>query len=826
MAHPLQSSIKFINHTLLKKDKLMKRAYQTNIFVTCSKANTLVVIPTGLGKTIIAMLMVLHRLTEFPHSKIIFLAPTRPLVEQHYRTFQDLLEMVPDRLVIMTGHSQPEKRQRQYEQATCLFMTPQVLQNDLIANRFDMKEVSLCIFDEAHRATGDYAYSYLAKKYTAQAQHQRILAITASPGKNREKIMEVMENLSLKAVEIRTESDPDVKPYIQDVEVIWKDVELPAELLEIHKIFQEMQKTIYKELNQSDLIDSASPDGVSRKDLLVASTKLDNLILKNQNNPELSHLFMLKKYLANAVRISHMAELLEAQGLQSLSSYLEKNKESIEKRAAGKSLKELFLSKPMQRVFDLLEKLASTHIDHPKIALLMSILLENFRSKQESRVLVFCHFRDTVKHLVAELNKSDLIHAERFIGQQKKGNEKGFSQKEQLLILQQFKSGEINTLVATSVAEEGLDISECDVVIFYDVVPSEIRAIQRRGRTGRNREGKVYILKTKGTREEAYFWAEKIREKEMKRILGELQRELKLKQPAAEIPAPKGQKNLNAFISPQTDSEEPSFIESDQNLKQNQQEPSENDTVGPIEFKPVGHSKGPFIMVDSRETASPVSRELSEMNANLSLQKLPTGDYIVSERCGVERKAVQDFVDSLKDGRLFNELQRLRNQFPLPILVVEGDMRKAISVNRAALLGALTSIVLNMGVTLYQTMTPQETAEFIYALAKKDQEGSEKKAFSIRFRKAPDRIADQLEYIVSGIPGINATRAQDLLREFRTVQALFTASEEQLKQTPNIGPVLAKNIRKYATIDYFTDQKPKTTPSSDSPPEENADMGK
>ena len=548
------------------------------------------------------------------------------------------------------------------------------------------------------------------------------------------------ENLSLKAVEIRTESDPDVKPYIQDVEVIWKDVELPAELLEIHKIFQEMQKIIYKELNQSDLIDSASPDGVSRKDLLVAGTKLDNLILKSQNSPELPHLLMLKKYLANAVRISHMAELLEAQGLQSLSSYLEKNKESIEKRAAGKSLKELFLSKPMQRVFDLLDKLASSHIDHPKIALLMSLLLENFQSTQDSRVLGFCHFRDTVKHLVAELNKSDLIHAERFIGQQKKGNEKGFSQKEQLLILQQFKSGEINTLVATSVAEEGLDISECDVVVFYDVVPSEIRAIQRRGRTGRNREGKVYILKTKGTREEAYFWAEKIREKEMKRILGELQRELKIKQPAAEIPTPKGQKSLSAFISPQTESEVPDFIESKQIEEIGAlQDTSEGDTVDSVEFKPTGQSKGPFIMVDSRETASPVSRELSEMNANLSLQKLPTGDYIVSERCGVERKAVQDFVDSLKDGRLFNELQRLRNQFPLPILVVEGDMRKAITVNRAALLGAITSIVLNMGVTLYQTMSSQETAEFIYALAKKEQEGSEKKAFSIRFRKAPDR---------------------------------------------------------------------------------------
>ena len=394
---------------------------------------------------------------------------------------------------------------------------------------------------------------------------------------------------------------------------------------------------------------------------------------------------------------------------------------------------------------------------------------------------------------------------------------------EQLALLDKFRSGELNTLVATSVAEEGLDISECDVVIFYDVVPSEIRAIQRRGRTGRNRAGKVIILKTKGTREEGYFWAEKRREKEMKRVLREIKREIShsMKSKKEESQS----KGLMAFIKPNSNSQKnPTPVDSpSDSIEESQQENpisssriSSDELPSPTSLPPFpSDMASPFIMVDSRETASAVARELSEQNVNIKLLKLPIGDYVISERCGFERKSVQDFVDSVKDGRLFNELKKLKNQFPIPILILEGNFNASVSMHRAALLGTLSSIVLKMNIYLYQTTSPQETAEILIAFAKKEQREKKVKPFSIRFKKIPENPAQKLEYILAGVPGINTSRAQDLLKDFRTLQNLFNASEMELQKTPNIGPKLAATLHKFATLDYYLGQPTKKAKDSD-----------
>ncbi|WP_457920140.1 ERCC4 domain-containing protein [Candidatus Lokiarchaeum ossiferum] len=802
------ANTQFINHPLLKENVLLKRKFQVDIFVTCTKSNCLVVVPTGLGKTIIALLLSLQRLKN-NDTKIIFLAPTRPLVEQHLRTFQNLTNIDPDSLLMMTGIITPEKRKQLYQEdiTRCLFMTPQILQNDLISGRISLKNISLMIFDESHRATGNYAYTFLAKRYMQNANDPKILAMTASPGKNREKIKEVMQNLYLDAIEIRTDSDPDVKPYIQEVETIWKNVDLPEEMLEVLKAFENLQKLILSELKKNEILDSEDIRKISRKDLLAAGKMLDGMIIKAQQGNDLPRLLFCKKLLANAIRISHMSELLEAQGINSLKAYLDKNVEQVKQGKGGKSLKELFQSTQMQDVMEKISHLTKNHIDHPKMALLMSLLMEQFTESPDSRVLVFCHFRDTVKNIVEQIEKNTLIHPHSFVGQQKKGKEKGLSQKQQLEILQQFKSGVYNTLVATSVAEEGLDISECDVVIFFDVVPSEIRAIQRRGRTGRNRSGKVIIFKTMGTREEGYFWAEKHREKEMKRVLNDIRREI---QPMANSSENRGQKSLTAFLkkTPNNPNKEiKSPQEKDSKLQNDPKEPNsapdllQSDNLGKISI-PLDKSK-PYILVDSRETASSVTRELAERNANVSIQKLPTGDYIISEQCGIERKSIPDFISSIKDGRLFNELQRLKTQFTIPILIIEGGINSITSINRAAVLGTLTSILLKMRIFLYQTTSPEETAEILIALAKKEQSDKPSKHFSIRFKKFPEKIPEQLEFIISGIPGINASRAKDLLIEFRTLRELLNANEKKIQKVPNIGPAIAQNIFKYANADYL-----------------------
>lgn len=816
--------LKYVNHPLLKPDKLIKRKYQVDIFVKCTQSNCLVVVPTGMGKTIIALLLSIHQLHQHK-GKIIFLAPTRPLIEQHMKTFLNLTTISEEELLLFTGSTSPNNRQNLYDDSErkCYFMTPQILQNDLIANRIHLSNITLLIFDEAHRATGNYAYTFLAKKYIEQARIPKILAMTASPGKNREIIEDVMKNLYIDAIEIRTEFDPDVKPYIQEVETIWKDVKLPEEMVQIKEILEDLQSQIYKELKNQELLASADLRKVSRKTLLSSTQKLDALISKNRQSSELGRLLFSKKLLANAIRLSHMSELIEAQGINALKEYLDKNVENVEEGKGGKSLRELFRSTPIQDLILVVNHLVKGQINHPKIGTLLETLDKQFQINSDSRVLVFCHFRDTVRYLESILNQSDKIRAHLFIGQQKKGKTKGLTQKEQLNILDRFKTGDINTLIATSVAEEGLDISECDVVIFYDVVPSEIRAIQRRGRTGRNSKGKVIIFKTLGTREEGYFWAEKRREKEMKKILKEIQNEMNNHGNDSKKHQIKGQKSITNYFSSSKKKQKTSksdnlpirkeIMENDlqksQNIKKRGFDFSPNDKKQQINSKNIkkDFQFTPYIIIDTRETASAVTRELSEHNAIISLQKLSIGDYIVSDRCGVERKAVEDFISSLKDGRLFAELDRLRKQFKLPVLIIEGDLNTAISFNRSAILGALSSIMLNMQVYIFQTRNTAETADIIYAFAKKEQEKKEKSNFTIRFKKFPKDKQKKLEYVIAGLPGINASRAQDLLSHFHTLQNIFNASIKELQQAPNIGPVIAKSIHEVATLDYFLEKK-------------------
>ncbi|QEE15649.1 ERCC4 domain-containing protein [Promethearchaeum syntrophicum] len=800
----------FINHEFLKPNLLLKRKYQVDIFVTCSKKNCLVVVPTGLGKTIIALLLSLHYLKKKKKSKIIFLAPTRPLVEQHLQTFKNLTNFDSESLIMMTGTIAPKKRVELYKEddTKCFFMTPQVLQNDIIGNRVSLLDVALIIFDEAHRASGNYAYNFLAKKYVEHARKPRILAMTASPGKNREIIEEVMQNLFLETIEIRTDSDPDVKPYIQDVKVIWKDIELPEEMHQLNRLIVEMKKKIYKELKSNELLDSENVQKITRRNLLSAMSALDALIVKGKYGSDLPRLLYCKKLFSNAIRLSHMSELLEAHGIKSLKTYLDKNLKDVQEGKGGKSLEELFNNSRMDEIIENVKMLTFDKVDHPKMIILMDILQEQFQINPESRILVFCHFRDTISHIIKEISNNELIKPSKFIGQQTKGKEKGFSQKKQLEILEQFKNGDFNTLVATSVGEEGLDISECDVVIFFDVVPSEIRAIQRRGRTGRNKSGKVYVFKTKGTREEGYFWAEKRREKEMKRVLKEikkdlgdspLQRKSKKKKDLISFIQTSGKKQISSqkeVLAKEKNSEKSEKNEIDNETKFEKKKINFSANTVPID------SSEPKILVDSRETASSVTRELSERNALISLEKLPIGDYIISERCGIERKSVQDFTDSIKDGRLFKELQKLRTQFSLPILILEGNLNSILSIKRAAILGTLSSILLNMNILLLQTLSPEETAEMLYALAKKEQQTKDKKNFSIRFKKLPEKISEQMEYIVSGIPGINSSRAKDLLNQFHSLRELFSAEIEDLEKTPNIGPVLAQTILKYSITDY------------------------
>ncbi|NVM19373.1 MAG: DEAD/DEAH box helicase family protein [Candidatus Lokiarchaeota archaeon] len=771
----------FISHPLLKENYVLRRAYQENIFINCLNSNCLVVIPTGLGKTIIALMLAIHRLSETPNSKIIFLAPTKPLVNQHYKSFLDLTVIPEENLKAITGTTSPEKRRDIWKDLKIAFMTPQVLQNDIISNLYSLKDVSLIIFDECHRSVGDYAYCFIAKKYVESSENHQILGLTASPGSTEGKINEIKNNLYIDRVEIRTEQDSDVKPYIHNVDNEWIKVKLPSEFLDVKKIITEKLRTIYKSLKQQDLLNSSDITKVTRKDLLALDKIINGRVSASRAEEEKFQLFTAKKNVANAIRLSYMDELIETQGVSALDDYMKKNIKKIKQNTANKSLKELFGDSGIKHILELIETIKQKGIFHPKLEKLVEILHNQIIENSDSRILVFCHFRDSVNNIVKFVEIDEVIRAHKFVGQVTKSSDKGLTQKEQIQLLEDFKEGIYNTLVATSVGEEGLDIAECDLVIFYDVIPSAVRSIQRRGRTGRKKEGKVFTLMAEGTRDEGYFWAEKAKERVMKQSLKSM------KENDSSFKA--GQSNLLNFINEEEDSKDSSNVDNASDLRFIQKIKDAQD------YK---------IICDSRETASAVVRALSLMGVNIELKQLPVADYILSERVGIERKSAQDFNDSVKDGRLFNELFDLKNKFVRPILILEGDPFLHSSINQNALYGAITSIILNLGITIYKTGNPSDSAMFLYQLAKKEQSDS-KMDVKLRFDKKPIEISSLLEYIVAGIPGINALRAKNLLGELKSLQEIFNADIGDLMKVENVGKKIAQEIYKLSRFKYQND---------------------
>ncbi|MEK6816748.1 MAG: DEAD/DEAH box helicase, partial [Nanoarchaeota archaeon] len=195
------------------------RLYQETILHTATMKNVLVVLPTGMGKTKTAMLIAIHRLNNYPNSKVFFLTPTKPLASQICEEFKKNTTIDEDKIVLFTGTVSPEKREEMWKDATVVVSTPQTAANDLVNSRISVKDVSCLVIDEAHLAVGDYDYNFVAKQYHKLANYPKIIALTASPGSDLAKIAEVCTNLHIEEIEVRTSDDPDVKPYVQELDI-------------------------------------------------------------------------------------------------------------------------------------------------------------------------------------------------------------------------------------------------------------------------------------------------------------------------------------------------------------------------------------------------------------------------------------------------------------------------------------------------------------------------------------------------------------------------------------------------------------------------------
>jgi Fanconi anemia group M protein len=490
------------------------REYQKNIAETVSKKNSLVVLPTGMGKTLIALIVGIKRLNDFPESKILVMAPTRPLNAQHKKTFEKFTDLSEEEIALVTGKVRPEKRVEIYKKARVVIATPQTIQNDVESGRINLSDFSFLVFDEAHRCVKDYAYTYVAKKYKEQAKHPLILGLTASPGGSFERIEEIKRNLFIEAVEIRTELDEDVKKYVKPVVKDWIYVELPEEMKMVKGLLEDMLKDSINWLKEHNFIHTSKP---TKKVLLSLQNSVASKYMQGSKNFSLAWA-MIKS--AEAIKIEHAIELLETQDTSSLLDYLKKL-ELSKKRIDRKIAKD----PRMKDVMKILE--GAKEIKHPKLEKLKNLVKDLIKENPNVKIIVFANYRATVEK-IKEVLEGEGIKSEILIGQATKEG-KGMTQEEQIETLRRFKEGEFNTLIATSIGEEGLDIPAVSYVIFYESVPSELRRIQRSGRTGRTAPGKIIFLITKDTRDESYYWASFVREKKMKGIIYDMKKKSKIK---------------------------------------------------------------------------------------------------------------------------------------------------------------------------------------------------------------------------------------------------------------------------------------------------------
>lgn len=818
-----------IDRHLLVDGFLQRRRYQLQLADAAADEHTLVCLPTGLGKTTVSLLVTAERLHE-AGGKALFLAPTKPLVQQHADFYREALSIPDDEIVVFTGDVKPDDRAALWDDARIVIATPQVVENDLVGNRISLRDVTHLTFDECHRATGDYAYVYIAERYHADAADPLVTGMSASPGGDTEEIETVCENLGLVNVEVMTEEDADVDEYTHDTDVQWEQVTLPDEVLAIRDALNEVITDRLEKLKRLGVTNTTNPD-LSQKDL----NRMRGQLKKMMDNDQSEGYKGMSTH-AEVMKLRRATELVETQSVESVRRYFERQREAARSSGASKASQRMVAD---PRVREAMRKAESFDGLHPKFSKARILLAETLGINEGERAILFTESRDTAEALVEFLSAS--FDVRKFVGQGDKDGSDGMSQTQQQETLDEFKAGEFEVLVSTSVAEEGLDVPEVDLVCFYEPVPTAIRSIQRKGRTGRQAEGKVVVLMAEDTRDEAFFWISRRREKEMASQLAELK---EATDDIEETVGDDGQAGLDAFSGgPDGESDggesgnagsaggegaddaaEESAGDADAGLTDfaeearagdegDEAESAEEDATTDEEsdadddgvVATAGVDDGVEVVVDQRELDSSIAKDLSTRDGLVTrLETLAVGDYVLSDRVAVERKSAADFVDSMLDSdrSMFEQVGELSRAYARPVMVVEGtNLYGQRDIDPNAIRGALASLAVDFDVSVLRTEGEEDTTELLATVAKREQETRDREV-SVHGEKTTKTRAEQQEYVVSSIADIGPVTARTLLEHFGTVEAVMTAPEDDLLEVDGVGPVTAERIREVVGSEY------------------------
>ena len=730
----------YYNHPLMKKDIIKHRQYQIALAEKGLEESTLIVLPTGLGKTVIALFVIAETLLK-KKGKILFLAPTKPLVNQHYEFLSSVLKA---EIGLITGSISTKKRSTELSNCEVICATPQTFSG---LSKEELGAFDLIIFDEAHKAAGAYAYVDIAKKTICKT-----LGLTASPGNEKSKIKAVMDNLRFTNIELKRKTDADIAPYTNPVNVQWIKVELPEQ----YKLIQSSLDSYAKEvIHHIQRYGFALRSQCTQSEILMLQRKVSQIEKKESKD------YQAMMYISALLKTNHASLMLETQGVQALEEYFHKLKEDITK-SAGMMQKD----ERIQKAIYLTEGFNLADINHPKLQKLIEIVLFELNRDPKQKIIVFNHYRDSVKHLESILQKNPLLSVKRFVGQANKEDDKGLNQKEQKEIIDDFKDGKYNILITTSVAEEGLDLPAVDTIVFYEPVPSEIRMIQRRGRTGRFKSGKVYILITKDTKDEIFYWSSLKKEKKMETTIDRLSKKESVNDKINGIVKPKEIKQTTLLTT----------IDSKKKLK-------------------------PTIIIDHRERNAQALSFFNKEEVDLEFETLDIGDYLVGQEAVIERKKSDDFLNSILDNRLFTQASKLI-AYEKPIIIVEGILDyESRNINKNAVLGSILSLSTDFKIPIFFIKTPKEVAEFITLVAKREQT---KKENELHLRKVKKGVEDHIlqRSILEGLPFVGPTLAKRLLEKYKSVKRVFNASEDSLQNIDKLGEKKAKKIYDIINKEY------------------------
>ncbi|XP_071715399.1 DEAD-box ATP-dependent RNA helicase FANCM [Rutidosis leptorrhynchoides] len=483
--------------TWIYPENVPVRDYQVSMTRTALFSNTLVSLPTGLGKTLIAAAVMLNYYRWFPEGKIVFSAPSRPLVMQQLEACHNIVGIPQDMTVDMTGKTSPSSRVSLWKDKRVFFVTPQVLEKDIESGSCAVKQLVCLVIDEAHRASKNYSYCVSVRKLMAVPVQLRILALTATPGSTHQAIQQVIDNLQISSLEHRSENDVDVTPYVHDRKIDLIKVVMGKDADEAYSLLMSAIRPFVRKLSDYKVFPPRDPKTLSPMDLVNSGKAFHDRPpphVPQHQYAEIQGTFSM------LVSIYNIMKLLSSHGIPPALVMLQ----DMLKQGFGR-----FLSKneDFHRAKALMQNSFSRGAFSPKVAKMLEVLVEHFKKQglKKSRAIIFSHFRESVSDIISSLATiGEYVKAAEFVGQSSGKKSKGQTQKEQQAVLEKFRAGEYNVIVATSIGEEGLDIMEVDLVISFDANISPLRMIQRMGRTGRKGKGRVVVLACEGSELKAY----------------------------------------------------------------------------------------------------------------------------------------------------------------------------------------------------------------------------------------------------------------------------------------------------------------------------------